>query len=392
MKKIFALFSFILSKGFTKVVKRNNNIWLYGAWFGEKFIDNTKYLFINNNKKNDAVRHIWITKNKQVKQSLNENGYECYLDNSIKGIWLQLRAGIFICVQGVSDFNKFLVNNCTIINLWHGIPLKKIMYDDNINSTRKNTFGSRVYLATVDKNNNEKYVLSTSDKITQIYKNAFRIDENHILQLGQPRNDIFYCDNIVDVDIKRFKNRKTIVYMPTHRQKGKVEININKLFDLQSLNDFCEKNGYIFIIKKHYCHINEKTVGIDKYKYVIDITKSTIDPQILLRNTDILICDYSSAYIDYLLLDRPIIFYNYDIADYVINDREMYFDYDEVTPGVKVENYGELLASLNSIVKTEDKYKLEREKVRNIFYDKNAQCMVSDAIYKRIIGISKKIL
>lgn len=48
-----------------------------------------------------------------------------------------------------------------------------------------------------------------------------------------------------------------------------------------------------------------------------------------------LVTDYSSIYFDYLLLDKPIIFFNYDLEEYLNNSRDMYFNYDEFTPGRK---------------------------------------------------------
>ena len=89
-----------------------------------------------------------------------------------------------------------------------------------------------------------------------------------------------------------------------------------------------------------------------------------MDIQELLMDTDILISDYSSTYIDYLLLDRPLIFYNFDYEDYLQNDREMYYDYDEVTPGYKAATFDELMTELDSIAKDEDHFVEERQRVR----------------------------
>lgn len=74
-----------------------------------------------------------------------------------------------------------------------------------------------------------------------------------------------------------------------------------------------------------------------------------MDIQELLMDTDLLITDYSSTYIDYLLLDRPMVFYDFDYQDYLRTDREMYYDYDDVTPGYKAETFGQLLDELDLI-------------------------------------------
>ena len=51
---------------------------------------------------------------------------------------------------------------------------------------------------------------------------------------------------------------------------------------------------------------------------------------------DLLVTDYSSIYIDYLLTEKPIVFLPYDKEQY-LEGRGMNFGYDEVTPGPKPE-------------------------------------------------------
>jgi len=88
----------------------------------------------------------------------------------------------------------------------------------------------------------------------------------------------------------------------------------------------------------------------------------------ILKLTDILITDYSSIYFDYLLLDKPIIFAPFDFEDYLVKDRELYYNYDEVTPGPKARNWNEVLISLKEAIENPEKYKKEREKIKNIFH------------------------
>jgi CDP-glycerol glycerophosphotransferase len=61
-----------------------------------------------------------------------------------------------------------------------------------------------------------------------------------------------------------------------------------------------------------------------------------MDPAPLLKKADLLVTDYSSIYFDFLLLDRPIIFFPYDLERYFSRDRQFLFSYDELTPGAKV--------------------------------------------------------
>ena len=81
---------------------------------------------------------------------------------------------------------------------------------------------------------------------------------------------------------------------------------------------------------------------------------------------DLLITDYSSIYIDYLLLERPILFLPYDREAY-LKTRGFNFDYDEVTPGPKPKSYAEFLNSIEGLLYNEMNYVENRKKIERKF-------------------------
>ena len=99
------------------------------------------------------------------------------------------------------------------------------------------------------------------------------------------------------------------------------------------------------------------------------LTMEDMDTQILIIESKALITDYSSIYIDYLLLDKPLLFYCYDYEHYLENDREMYFNYEDVTPGNKAKNFDELFKQICGVIENGDDYgRKEREiNLKNAF-------------------------
>ena len=81
---------------------------------------------------------------------------------------------------------------------------------------------------------------------------------------------------------------------------------------------------------------------------------------------DLLVTDYSSIYIDYLLTEKPLIFLPYDKEKY-LKGRGMNFDYDEVTPGPKPGTMKEFLWELEPLTEGKDALKEERERVNRLF-------------------------
>jgi CDP-glycerol glycerophosphotransferase (TagB/SpsB family) len=93
----------------------------------------------------------------------------------------------------------------------------------------------------------------------------------------------------------------------------------------------------------------------------------------LLRESAVLITDYSSVYFDYLLLDRPIIFAPFDLQLYTTAERELFYDYDQVTPGPKAKDWPDVLRLLREAMQN-DSWSDERRKVCtrfNKFKDSN---------------------
>ena len=79
------------------------------------------------------------------------------------------------------------------------------------------------------------------------------------------------------------------------------------------------------------------------------------------------------------MLNKPIIFYNYDIDEYKKNV-SLLFDYDEFSPGIKVKNQDELENSFSK----KDEYREKREEIKNLFFDKIAQNESSKNIIDKI--------
>jgi CDP-glycerol glycerophosphotransferase len=89
--------------------------------------------------------------------------------------------------------------------------------------------------------------------------------------------------------------------------------------------------------------------------------------------------------VDYLLLDRPVFFYNYDYDNYVLNDRDVYFDYEQTTPGPKVKDFLSLLDCLEKAIHSDkDEYKNERKRINDIFYSEANQQKVGTKILEYV--------
>ena len=370
----------------TKLLPRNRKMIIFGAWWGNKYEDNSRYLFEYTCNNRPDIKAFWFSSNKDVVNEVNSLGFPAVYSHSLKAIWIALRARyVYFCTSptDIGDNIRKYIGGCTLIDSWHGIPIKKIMNDDIV--TRSKFTGVAKVLDDIGHIANPHwYVICTSEAFIPIYQSAFGKSKSLILNIGQARNDYFFIENSNPIK-ELYKGKKIIVYLPTHRKEGRQIMDMYSILDLESINNICKKNNAIFLIKKHYYHRNEKCVG-GEFECIKELTNENSKTPLLLAAADILISDYSSVFSDYLILNRPEIFYCYDLEEYLKNDREMYFDYKDIVAGPICKNSRELVDVLSDLLDGNDLYSQKRKEKLDFFYSKENQGAVSprqiDAILK----------
>lgn len=354
---------------------KDKNLWIFGAWFGEKYADNSKYLFEYVNKNQPEIRAVWLTKNKNTLKLIKNKGYEVYPSFSLMGYWLSMRGKVGILSSGKEDINRYASGKMKIVNLWHGTPLKKLMYDDRVTFTQSKIARFKFIIPFLNEYS-KSILIATSQEVKKIFSGAFKVPINDIKITGYPRNDVFFSKNREEVSVMetiencKSKDFRVGIYMPTHRRGGKFDIASNLSKELQFIDAQLGECGVILLIKLHFCHLKNNSKLKVNFNNMIFLNDEDINQDIysILPITDFLITDYSSVYFDYLLLDKPIIFTPFDIEDYVKNDREFYYNYNDVTPGPKAKNWQEVLECIKEVMNS-DMYKADREKIRNTFHE-----------------------
>jgi len=228
------------------------------------------------------------------------------------------------------------------------------------------------------------YGIATSDLYKGLISRSLDIREENVLVVGQPRNDLM-LEKINYLDKLSFKvtiENTIILWTPTYRQSIVGEIRVDgiaeknlpviKLSELEELNKFLFSIKSTMIIKLHPMDILNN-YQFDSFSHIVILNKKSFDTlncqlYSLLGSIDILLTDFSSIYIDYLLLNRPIGFLMNDYSEYN-NSRGFVFDNPlEYMPGEKISSLLELKQFLQDIVVFKnDKYCNDREYVNQIF-------------------------
>ncbi len=365
---------------------------LFGAWWGKRYDDNSRHLYEYVVAKQKDIKAIWMTADRHIYDKLKAQNMPVCFSRSLKAYWYALRAKNVVTVTSREDIGKNLVpftGRMRQIQLWHGVPLKKIMYDDEFSELLKLTklqqFKKQIYH--YPKKN--YYVGCTSKYYKKEFQHTFRLPPEQILNFGYARNDYFFSNHINNYR-NIYKGKKIILYMPTHRKEGQEPMNMETILNLPSINKICCDNNVVFLIKKHYYHSAEEQLQPDKYSNIFDITNENPSVQELLEAADIFITDYSSCYIDHLILNRPQIFYAYDLQQYMSHDRGFVFEYCQRNmPGKICKNMEQLKKELNNLLSGIDVYGEQRSRWRDFFFDPENQGIVAPKQIETIISLDK---
>ena len=338
---------------FSFLTPKKKNLILFGSGPADEFHGNPKYLFLYLVNNQTAWEYYWVTGSKARYKTLRDRDLSVLYKYSFKAFRKILRSRFLVVEKSSRDvyYINSIVGRFRFLQTWHGTPLKKIGFDAI--SEKKGMFSSALIsnekvmglLSAMKVSSRQRFrlILSASDEVSKHLASSFHQDKN-IVVLGYPRNDLFFKPELLFTEVGQklhLEDYKTVLlYAPTFRDNYQ-EVSPFSPEGLGNINAFLHQDESLLIIKKHPL---EQNISIPSgLSNIIDVSDQNLDIQELLYYTSVLITDYSSAFFDFILTDRPVIFYSYDYEDYIEKCRGMYYDYYKELPGPFATNEAALL-------------------------------------------------
>ena len=213
------------------------------------------------------------------------------------------------------------------------------------------------------------HAIASSTHVAKFYAEAFGIAESKVYPTGVPRTDIFF-DSEYKIEVKermykafeQARGKKVILFAPTFRGNGAKSAHypFGKI-NMQALGNYCKSTDSVVIFKMHP-FVKTPIFIPDEFKDVMIDASEYREINDILFITDLLITDYSSVVYEASSLDIPMLFYAFDLDEY-ISSRDFYESFETFVPGKIVKTFGELIKA----IETND---FEQEKVAP-FRDKN---------------------
>lgn len=269
------------------------------------------------------------------------------------------------------------------VQLWHGCGFKT-----RINFTRC----EKRY----------EYNIVVSEVYKKIHQEIYGLREDQVLVTGYPKNDwLFHPDTDWKKKLNVPEAGHYIFWLPTFRRavgqleeldekapEGQTGLPIVRTMEeLGRLDGFLKAKDAVLIIKLHpfqdiSCIYQEGMANIVLLDNGMLVEKNLQINQILCA-ADGLISDYSSAAVDYLLLDRPLAFTLDDVEAF---ERSRGFVFDPIRdwlPGNEIYSYEEFTDFIGDVAEGRDKNKRKRRILAgrmHRFFDDRSSKRVLDAL------------
>lgn len=371
IRRLFDVFGYglqFLVYSLSVLVPRDDSLWLFTAGTGSRFAENTKYLFLHCEDKSD-VRNVWLTTEESLAEALRAEGYEAYRASSGRGRLLALRAGVFF--RSHDPVLPELSGRARLVQLSHGNYPKETGYDNDnprYDSKLEELAGELLI------NRRTRYVVSSMGPPAAVVESAFRIPRERMLETGFPRTDIFYRDvpnariGIDTGELERVQETGTaIFYAPTWREAfdDTDGIPLEELdLGFQSLNDLLDDRDAHLFVAPH----PESSLDTDMEELTnVSLLQTGGDIYPFLEYCDVLVTDYSGIFYDYLLLDRPIVFFAPDMEAF-LSSRGLYHEYPDEMPGPVVTTTDEYTRLVRGVLEGRDDWEQSRANMRDTYY------------------------
>lgn len=357
--------------------------WIFSSVDNNNFNYNSKYLFLYVMEHLPSIKPCYVIDDENKRQILAEEyGSQYFISSqSREGLRTILDSGVWITSAGLPAYTLKNNPDRIVVNLWHGIPLKKIALMEEHAGRLQKIYFRKLF--------SEKYtyILTTSSHLVSVMAKSFAVPSGKVKVWGQPRNDSILQSSsreafLHKIGVQPEQCRKLILYAPTFRDGKETWLFPFADYDGRGLDEFLEKKGWYMCLRTHLSeNLDASRFSSAHIRFANEDVADDIAQW--MGCFDLLITDYSSIYLDYLLLEKPIVFLPYDKEEYLKN-RGMNFPYDKVTPGPKPQNQKDFLGSMEMLLEGEDSFVKKRKKCNDYFNQVKEPCC--ERICDEILG------
>lgn len=389
------------------LVPKRSNRWVFTSFRNRGYLDNSRHLFEYVSAHHPDIEATWITRDEATLQEVQQQGWRAVMVGTPEARRALSHAKLaFTDHFRQSDYAPLAGHNhgTKVVQLWHGVGLKRMgdLRNTNVAGVRRSrdilpcaTDGPVVKLrkglrylryARSRELMEEYFGFVSPGPQTDRTALSWKVPQTRWITAGYPRNSALY-EAAPNTDEPR------ILYAPTYRWDSRAELDLVKRLcaAIPEIDERMDALGARFAIRLHphtwrsyQALLGPAMRGSSR----IDLDDSA-DIAETLGGYSVLVTDYSSIVFDFLLLDRPCVFFCYDLAEFQKREVALLYDYSEYSPGTQAVTWASTLDAVAEYLREPTKDHEWRQRVLPEFWNPTTSGPDSS---ERIVAVLKERL
>ena len=353
----------------TAVIPRSRDDWVFGCGAG---IGDGALALWETAIQREGHRGLWLVSNTREAADATARGIPFAFKNTLRGFWRTTRARVVVVTHGFGDVNRYAVSGAFVVQLWHGIPLKRIGLDSP-ETIRLPSVISRLPFAGVLRGllagmyagaaRRIRVLPAASDLVRGRLESAFSLSNERVPVTGEPRVDVLSRGTLLGrrsaarSEVDRVAGpidpaSRLVLYAPTWRD-GEIDPAIPSPQEWFALIEVLTRHDAVLLVRSHPLGAGSYVppVPTERVRPIGSNLVTDITP--VLPGVDALITDYSSLAFDAGLVPLPVVYFAPDLETYE-RRRGFYGRYADVAGSDAPRTWSDATTHLDAVLSDDD--------------------------------------
>lgn len=310
---------------------------------------------------------LWLTSSAREETDARALGIETTRRDGFRGWWETARAGVLVVTHGLGDVNRYASSGGFVVQLWHGIPLKRIGLDSPATTQAPHVPGRAIIsrlIAVLYRSATQRIRVlpAASHRARGRLESAFALRDGRVVVSGEPRVDVLSAGTAVQRRDRAYKLLRSIVgglptgarailYAPTWRD-GAADPIVPTAEVWVRIIRMLERHNAVLLIRSHPLGEGLYAPSLPTAR-VRPLSASALnDVTPALAAVDVLVTDYSSLAYDVGLLAMPVVYLAPDADEYA-RTRGFYGRFEDVAGTNIAKDWDDVLSQLACLLDDE---------------------------------------
>ncbi|SJN30312.1 CDP-glycerol:poly(glycerophosphate) glycerophosphotransferase [Microbacterium esteraromaticum] len=309
-------------------------------------------------------RTLWLVRSPREQADARALGIRTRNRDGLLGWWATARAGVIVVTHGLGDVNRYASSGGFVVQLWHGIPLKRIGLDSPVTvqvpagipaASLVRRLLTSAYRAAAQR---IRVLPAASHRSRGRLESAFGLGDDRVVVTGEPRVDVLSAGGAAERRAAAsalltrtgplLPSQRTLLYAPTWRD-GATDPAVPRAAEWVRIVRMLEEHDAILFIRSH--PLGEGVYSPPWSSGRVRMLSADLLPDATpaLPRIDTLITDYSSMAYDVGLLAMPVVYLAPDAEEYG-QERGFYGSYTDVAGDDYARSWEEAIDQLDQLL------------------------------------------